>query len=102
MDRILQRLCILYICNSKCLLSYLIRDEVIPEHEVDDPLLPNKSYGKSGSLIDELIQGIDHDSLLYCSDNVTLYATLEEVTRNSIYLKRLSSVKSLDSKRLHS
>ena len=69
----------------KCPLSCLIHNEVIPKNEVDDPLLPDKSYRKSGSLIDELIQRIDHDSLLYRSDNVTLYTMLEEATRNSIY-----------------
>ena len=69
----------------KCPLSHLIRDEVVPENEVDDSLLPDKSYGKSGSLIDELIQRIDHDSPLYRSDNATVYAMLEEATRNSIY-----------------
>ena len=69
----------------QCPLSYLIRNEVIPENEVDDPLLPDKSYRKSGSLIDELIQRIDHDSLLYRSNNATLYTMLEEATRNSIY-----------------
>ena len=69
----------------KCPLSYLIRDEVIPENEVNDPLLPNKSYGKSGSLIDEVIQRINHDSPLYCSDKAMLYVMSEEATRNSIY-----------------
>ena len=39
----------------KCALSYLIRDEVIPENEIDDPQLPYKLYGKSGSIIDEFM-----------------------------------------------
>ena len=69
----------------KCPLSYIIRDKLIFENEVDDPLLPDKSYGKSGSLTDEFIQRIVHNSPLYRSDNATLYSMLEEVTCNSIY-----------------
>ena len=64
-------------------LSYVIRDVVDPVPEEDDPLEPSKSYGSSGSVVDELVLRLDHDDPLYKTDNKTVYLMLEEATRSS-------------------
>ena len=75
----------------KCPLQYVIYDKVVPELEDDDPLLPDKSYGVSGSLVDELIKRIKYDDPLYKPDNVMVYSILEESIRNRIYASTIKS-----------
>ena len=69
----------------KCPLLYVIRDQIIPDSEDDDPLLPNQPFGVSGSIINELIKRVSHDGPLYKSDNATVYSMLEEATQNCVY-----------------
>jgi hypothetical protein len=68
-----------------CPLLYVIRENQEVPDEATDPLLPSKTFGSSGSVIDELINRLTHDDPLYKSDNATLYSMLEEATRGSIY-----------------
>ena len=63
----------------------MIRDQIIPESEDDDPLLPHNPFGVLGSILEELIKRISHDGPIYKSDNDTVYSMFEEATRNSIY-----------------
>lgn len=75
-------------------LSYVIREEVVPESEAVDPLatvrLPGgneirRPYGSSGSVLDELITRLTHDSPLYQTDSALVYSMLEIATRGTIY-----------------
>ena len=85
MDGVVQRLPFYWTFGPrKCPLQYVIHDRVIPESKDDDLLLPDKSYGVSGSLVDELIKRTKQDDLLYKSDNAMVYSMLEQSTRNSI------------------
>ena len=68
-----------------CPLLYVIRPEVEVPPEANDPLLPTKTYGESGSVLDELINRLLHDNPLFKSDNAKVYSMLEEATRGSIY-----------------
>jgi hypothetical protein len=60
-----------------CPLLYVTRKDVEVPSEVDDPLVPFKTYGESGSVLDELINRLTHDDPLYKSDNATVYSMLE-------------------------
>jgi hypothetical protein len=66
-------------------LLYVVRDSVVVSPEVDDPLTLHKSYGVSGSILDELIARLAHTDPLYKSDNATVYSMLEEATRGTVY-----------------
>lgn len=68
-----------------CPLSYVVREESEPAVEADDPLLPQKSYGLAGSVIDELIKRLTHNDPLFKSDNATVYSILESATRGTVY-----------------
>ena len=41
-----------------------------------DPLQPNKSYGSSGSVLDDLINRSGHDHALFKTDNATVYSLI--------------------------
>ena len=81
-------------------LLYVVRESVavIPEgappatpavaadpNAVYDPLLPNKSYGSSGSILEDTIYRSSHSHPLFKTDNATVYTYIEESTRGSIY-----------------
>ena len=66
-------------------LLYVIRDKVTLPTEVEDPLLAGKSYGSSGSVLDELIARLKHDDPLFKADNAAVYSMLEEATRGTVY-----------------
>ena len=68
-----------------CPLSYVIRENDVNESEEEDPLQMNKSYGKSGSVLDEMIKRLRHNHPLFKSDNAAVYSLLEEATRGTIY-----------------
>lgn len=67
-------------------LLYVIRDDVAPPDELEDPLVNGKAcYGSYGSIIDELIARLTHADPLYKSDNASVYSMMEEATRGTIY-----------------
>lgn len=68
-----------------CPLLYVIRESIAVTPEVDDPLETGKSYGSSGSVLDELISRLSHTDPLFKSDNAMVYSMLEEATRSTIY-----------------
>ena len=66
-------------------LSYLIRDNVVPE-DPPPPLLEGKCYSESHkSVMGELIARANHDHTKYQDDNEKLYSYLEEATRTTQY-----------------
>ena len=72
-------------------LSYLLRDESNVPAEADDPLQQRRSFGKSDSVVDELIARLGHDGGLYKQDNAKLYGMLELATRGTIYAPTVTS-----------
>ena len=50
-----------------------------------DPLLPDKSFGINGSVLDDLIARFSHVNPLYKTDNAKVYSALEEATRSTAY-----------------
>ena len=66
-------------------LLYVVRDSVEVPPEADDPLVNDKAFGSSGSILDELIACLDHDHPLYKSNNAMVYSMLEEATRGTVY-----------------
>ena len=73
-------------------LAYVIRDTVSVLQETRpagdtttsiDPLLDDKSHGKSGSVLDDLVARLSHTHPLYKSDNAKVYSALEEATRST-------------------
>ena len=69
----------------KCPLLYVIRESAAVPDEATDPLLPNKAFGQSGSVVEELILRLTHDDPLFRSDNAAVYSMLEEATRGTVY-----------------
>ena len=59
--------------GSKGPLIYVLRDTVAVPSEVDDPLDVNAHYGRSGSMLEELIQRLPHTGPIYRDDNKTVY-----------------------------
>ena len=68
-----------------CPLLYVIRDDEQVPSEVDDPLLIGSAFGRSGSVLDELVTRLSHTDPLFKSDNSAVYSLLEEATRNTVY-----------------
>ena len=66
-------------------LLYVVRDSAQVEPEVDDPLVVNRAYGRSGSVLDELIIRLNHTDSLFRKDNAMVYSMLEEATRGGVY-----------------
>ena len=64
-------------------LSYVLRDEVTVPTEIDDPLMPNKWYGASGSLLDELVRRLPHNGAIYKNDNASVYMKVEAAVRGT-------------------
>jgi hypothetical protein len=69
----------------KCPLLYVIRDTAEVPTEVDDPLLPGKAFGVSGSVVDKLIKRMSHTNPLFKHDNAMVFALLDQATRGTIY-----------------
>ena len=69
----------------KCPLQYVVRESAAVRAEADDPLQAGKSYGESGSVVDELISRMSHTDPLYKNDNAMVYSLLEQATRGTIY-----------------
>ena len=80
-----------------CPLLYVVRKDADVPSELDDPLLPDKAYGESGSVIDEMIKRLTHIDPLYKSDNASVYSMLEEATRATVYAP---TVKPYEGKRM--
>ena len=64
---------------------------VTPESGTDpnikyDPLMTGKSYGESGSILEDLIYRSSHQHPLFKKDNASVYGHIEEATRGSIYM----------------
>ena len=66
-------------------LLYVIRDEVQVPAEAEDPLIAGSSFGRSGSVLDELVTRLSHDDPLFKSDNSAVYSMLEEAARGTSY-----------------
>ena len=66
-------------------LSYVIRESDIVPTDQSDPLLAGKSYGSSGSVMQEMINRLDHVNPLFKTDNAMIYSMLEIATRTSVY-----------------
>ena len=71
--------------------SCLLREnEAVPDED-DDPLLPNKAHGESGSTVDELIKRLDYSDGPCKTDNATLHAMLETATRGTTHAPTIAS-----------
>ena len=68
-----------------CPISYVIRDSPEVEDEDVDPLGPGDCFGRSGSVLEELIARLNHTDPLYRTDNALVYSLLDEATRGTIY-----------------
>ena len=66
-------------------LLYVIQDNVNPPDKAEDPLVNEKAYGSSGSIINELIARLTHADLLFKADNASAYSMLEEATPGTVY-----------------
>ena len=66
-------------------LSYVTHKDITPAAEADDPLQAGKSFGESGSVIEELIKRLDHNDPLFVNDNATVYLMVEEATCDTVY-----------------
>ena len=65
-------------------LAYVIRDEANVEPEAIDTLLDaNSYYGKSGSLIQELINRTEHEEPIYRSDNNRVFVKIAEAVKGT-------------------
>ena len=56
-----------------CPLSYVVRETVVVPAEVDDPLIVNKAFGESGSVVDELIKRLEITRMYYFAVIMPLY-----------------------------
>ena len=68
-----------------CPISYVIRESPQVEPEINDPLGPGQCFGRSGSVLEELILRLNHTDPLYKTDNALVYSLLDEATRGTIY-----------------
>ena len=59
--------------GSKGPLVYVIRDNAEVPDVDDDPLDPNAHFGRSGSLLEELIVRLPHSGPIFKDDNKTVY-----------------------------
>ena len=66
-------------------LLYIIRENDDVPTEMEDPLLPERAYGQSGSVVAELIKRMNYSDPLFKSDNGLVYSMLETATRGTIY-----------------
>ena len=68
-----------------CPISYVIRSNVEVEDEASDPLDFGNCFGRSGSVLEELISRLNHTDPLYRTDNALVYSLLDEAMRGTIY-----------------
>ena len=68
-----------------CPLLYVVREARDPPNETDDPIMQGKSFGESGSVLDEMIKRLSHEDPLFKSDNAAVYSMLDEATRGTVY-----------------
>lgn len=67
-------------------LSYVIRENVEVAPEDTAPLIPNNAYSQvAGSVLNELINRLDHNNPLFATDNNSVYSALDDATRGTIY-----------------
>jgi len=64
-------------------LSYVLRETVAVQTELEDPLVGTNYYGLSGSLQTEVIERLAHGDSLYHSDNTTVYLASEKACRGT-------------------
>lgn len=79
-------------------LLYIIRNNVAvtPEMGADvegtyDPLQEGKSFGSSGSVLEDLIARSSHTHPLFKSDNAVVYGYIEEAARTSTFAHTIKS-----------
>ena len=68
-----------------CPLSYVIRENVTPPDEAEDPLEQGLPYGSAGSIILERVARLNHAGALYKHDNAKVHEMLENATRGTPY-----------------
>ena len=66
-------------------LSHVIREDENVPAEATDPLVAGSAFGESGSVIDELVNRLDHAHPLFKTDNASVYSKLDEATRGTIF-----------------
>lgn len=64
--------------GSKGPLIYVLRENATVESEADDPLEDNAHYGKSGSMLEELIQRLPHSGPIFRDDNKTVFMLISK------------------------
>ena len=77
--------CLSRACGARnCPIIHVIRSTVAVTPEADDPLMPGKTYGSSGSLVDEMMKRLSHNDPLCKSDNNLVFSLLDEATRGTV------------------
>ena len=77
---------LLYVVRESATVTPEVAPAVAAEpNAVYDPLLTDKSYGSSGSILEDMIYRSSHSHPLFKTDNATVYTYIEESTRGSIY-----------------
>ena len=68
-----------------CLLLSVIRDTFEIPDEASDPIKLGCSYGRSYSVLEEIISNLDHVNPLNKSNNDSVYSMMEEASRGNVY-----------------
>ena len=75
--------------GSKGPLSYILRDDPAVPDELSDPLQANANgnvvsyFGRSGSLLEELIHRLPHSGPIFKNDNASVFGKIEEAARGT-------------------
>ena len=69
--------------GSRGLFRYVLCDNTNIPGEDKDPLLLNNYYGKSESLLEELVEHLPHERPIFKNDNFTVYMMIEQAVRGS-------------------
>ena len=64
-------------------IAYVIRKDVAVPTEVADPLKPDKYFGESGCLVEELITHLPQTCPIYKNDNATVFSKIEQAVRGT-------------------
>ena len=73
------------ILDTSTSIHYAVREDENVPAEATDPLVAGSVFGESGSVIDELVNRLDHAHPLFKTDNASVYSKLDEATRGTIF-----------------